>query len=138
MSLEGINWLAVIVSAVAYFILGALWYSPLLFAKPFIRYRFGEAGMPKNSESGQPLEYLFTFLIELVAAVVLAIFVKMAGAVTLLDGVAVGLVAAVGFAASTSFVYTIFSGPHKMLWVINTGYVLVAFAIMGAILALWV
>jgi hypothetical protein len=136
MSLDGINWLAVIVAAVVYFVLGALWYSPLLFAKPFIRYRFG--GEMPQGQGGQPLEYLVTFIVDLVAAVVLAIFVDVAGAATLIDGIGVGLLAAVGFAATSTFVYNVFSGPHRMLWVIYTGYLLVAFAIMGAILALWV
>jgi hypothetical protein len=31
-----INYPAVAASAVAYWVLGALWYSPLLFARPFI------------------------------------------------------------------------------------------------------
>ncbi len=137
MSLEGINWLAVIVSAVIYFILGALWYSPVLFAKPFIRYRFGGTEMPQTEGGGQPLEYLFTFVAEMVSAFVLALFVRAAGAATLLDGIVVGLAAAVGFAVTSTFVNNMFSGAHKMLWVINSGYVLVAFAIMGALLALW-
>ncbi len=30
-----LNWLAVLVGAVIYFALGALWYSPMLFARPW-------------------------------------------------------------------------------------------------------
>jgi hypothetical protein len=136
MTLEGVNWLAVIVSAIAYFILGALWYSPLLFANLFVKYR----GVPAEQlqSQGQPIEYLLTFIGDLVMALVLAILIKAAAAGTLLDGIVVGVVVAAGIAATSTFIYTIFAGPHRGLWAIYSGYQLVAFAIMGAILAIWV
>jgi RsiW-degrading membrane proteinase PrsW (M82 family) len=133
MSLEGMNWLAVIVSGIVYFALGALWYSPILFAKPFTRYR----GEIKPEDQGNAQDYLLTLIADLVAAFVLALFVKAVNAGSLMDGIRVGLVAGAGFAAAASIVYTIFSGPHKMLWVIYSGYLLVAYSAMGAILALW-
>jgi hypothetical protein len=132
LSLEGINWLAVIVSAVVYFVIGALWYG-FLFTKPFIRYR----GEIKPDDQGNLRDYALTFAADLVAAIVLAVILNAAGAVTLLDGVIVGIVVAVGFALSSSFVYTIYSGPHKLLWVIYSGYLMVAYVIMGAILVSW-
>jgi Protein of unknown function (DUF1761) len=35
--LSQLNWLAILVAAVAYFMLGALWYSKLLFANTWIK-----------------------------------------------------------------------------------------------------
>jgi hypothetical protein len=135
---DGINWLAVLVSAVIYFVLGALWYSPLLFANIFMRYRgLTREDMQSQSGGGMRLDYLFPMLTGLIIAVVLAVLVNLANAVPLLDGVGVGVLAAVGFAATSTLTYTVFSGPHKGLWVIYTGYQLVGFAIMGALLALW-
>jgi hypothetical protein len=131
MDLATLNWLAIIVSGVAYFFLGALWYSPLLLGKLFLRYR-GEIG-----EGGQPIEYLLTLVNGLVAAAVLAIIVRLADAATLVDGLGMGLLVAVGFVLTTSLTFTIFSGPHKMLWVIYSGYKLVGFVLMGVILTLW-
>jgi hypothetical protein len=131
LDLSTLNWLAVIVAGLAYFFLGALWYSPLLFAKPFIKYR-GEI-----TDGGQPIDYLLTLVCDLAAALVLAIFVRLAGAETLGHGIAVGLAAAAGFAISNTFVFSIFNGVRKELWLIESGYVLVAYAVMGALLALW-
>lgn len=135
MILPTLNVLAVIVAGIVYFILGAVWYSPLLFAKPFMRYR----GMTQEEiqGAGQPTDYLITLVNALVAALVLAVIVKLAGATSLIDGVLIGLLAVIGLAATSSLTYTIFSGPHKMLWVIYSGYQLVAFALMGVILTLW-
>jgi uncharacterized protein DUF1761 len=135
MTLEGINWLAAIVAGAIYFGLGALWYSPLLFAKPFMKYR----GLTSEEiqRSGQPTDYLLALITDLVAALGLAVIIKLANAATLVDGLGVGILVALVFASTSSLKYTIFSGPHKGLWVIYSGYQIVGFAIMGAILALW-
>jgi hypothetical protein len=130
LDLSTLNWLAIIVAGVAYFLLGALWYT-VLFAKPFQKYR------GTIEDGGQPLDYILTLVCDLAAALVLAIFVRLAGATTLEHGVAVGLAAAAGFAISNSFVFGIFNGVRKELWLIESGYTLVAYAVMGAILALW-
>lgn len=130
LDLSTLNWLAIIVAGVVYFLLGALWYT-LLFAKPFQKYR----GVIE--EGGQPIDYILTLVCDLAAALVLAIFVQLAGAMTLEHGVAVGLAAAAGFAVANSFVFGNFNGVRKELWLIDAGYTLVGYAVMGAILALW-
>jgi hypothetical protein len=135
MTLEGINWLAAIVAGALYFGLGALWYSPLLFANLFMKYR----GMTSEQiqASGRPTDYLLALITDLVAAIVLAVFVNTVNVTTLVDGLGIGLVVALGFAATSALKYTIFSGPHKGLWLIYSGYQMVGFAVMGVILALW-
>ena len=36
--LSSLNWLHVLVATVAYFAIGAIWYSPVLFAKPWQKF----------------------------------------------------------------------------------------------------
>lgn len=134
MSLQDLNWLAIIIGGVLYFVLGALWYSPLLFAKPFMKYRVKPG---EQLDGGQPTEYLITLVNALITAVAVAIVVRLAEASTPVDGAAVGLLLAIGIAATTSLTYTIFSGPHKGLWLIYSGYKVVGFMIMGALFAVW-
>src|SRR5436190_20781506 len=63
-----VNYLAVLVAAVAVFVLGWLWYSPLLFFKPWMRLR----GMdPEAAMAGAKMP-AGKLLIELVRCVVLA------------------------------------------------------------------
>lgn len=135
MTLPSLNILAVAVAGVLYFVIGALWYSPLLFSKVFVKYRLkpGET----LEDSGNPAEYGMTLVAALIAALLLAIAVKTAGATTIVEGAVVGAAAALGLAATSSFTYTIFSGPHKMLWVIYTGYQVVAFIVMGILFVVW-
>lgn len=130
---QSINMLAVIVAGVAYFMIGGLWYSPPLFTKPFMRYR----NATEAELGGHSIEYVLTFVSSIVVAFVLAGVVGLVGATTLTDGLLLGVLVATGFALTASFTFTVFSGPHKMLWVIYGGYMLVGYAVMGAILALW-
>lgn len=132
--LEGVNWLAVIAAGLLYFGLGALWYSPLLFAKPFIRFRGGMEAI----ENGNPAEYGLVFVADFVSASVLALILNAVNPANALDGALVGVIVGAGIAVASGFVFTVFSGPHKGLWLIYTGYQLVAFTLMGVILTLWV
>lgn len=133
MVLENLNWVAVGVAGLVYFIIGALWYT-VLFVKPFMRYRVKPG---ETLESGTPADYLVALLTDAISALVLAILIVLTGTVTLLDGVGLGLVAGVGLASTATLKYTIFNGPPKMLWAIDSGYIVVGFAVMGAILAAW-
>jgi hypothetical protein len=130
--LSSLNYLAIIVAAVIYFIFGAVWYGAIV-NKPFVKYR----GDIPPEEQGTPLEYFLTFVCDLAAAFVLAIVLRLAGATTLEHGVLTGLAMAAGFVLSSTFVFGVFHGVRKELWVIETGYVVIAFAVMGALLALW-
>lgn len=134
MSIDNINWLAVIVSAAAYFVLGAVWYG--VFSKPFLKYRL-YGGMTEKDIQGNPSDYLATAVADVITAVMLAVIIRATGAASLLDGVWVGFLVALGFVATTSFVFTIFSLPNKGLWLIYAGYQFVAFSIMGGILGAW-
>ena len=76
-----INYPAVAASAVAYWVLGALWYSPLLFARPFIALKGWTpeqlAAIQAQSHAG---EIGLAFVTSLLLAYVLAHFVKFTGA----------------------------------------------------------
>lgn len=135
MILQNLNWLAIIVAGVVYFVMGALWYSPVLFANLFMKYR----GLTREEiqGSGNPADYLLTLVGDLVSALVLTIVLQLAQPVSVTDGIAVGLLVALGFALPSALTYTVFSGPHKMLWAIYSGYQLAGFTVMSIILTLW-
>ena len=76
-----INYPAVFASGLAYWVLGALWYSPVLFARPFIALKGYSpeqvAAMRAESHAG---EMGLALVSSLVLAYVLAHFVKFTGA----------------------------------------------------------
>lgn len=136
MSLESINILAVIVAAVLYMIVGALWYSPLLFGNLWIRL------LGKTSEeigaNTSPTIYLFPMVGAVVAALVLSLISHALGVKTLVDGAALGGLVWLAFVATSTLTYTVFEGPPQSVWLLYNGYQLVAYVLMGALLGAWV
>jgi uncharacterized membrane protein len=130
--LSSLNYIAIIVAGVVYFVLGAVWYGAIV-NKPFLKYR----GDISDDTGAAPLDYLFVFVCQLAQAFVLAIVMRLAGATTLEHGIAVGLAMAAGFGISNTFVYGNFHGVRRELWLLESAYVLIAFVVMGALLALW-
>jgi hypothetical protein len=131
-----VNWLAVLVSGIVIFVLGGLWYSPLLFAKKWVAL-MGKTEAELKAAAGGAAPYVLVFICALATSFVLAVIINHFPPYNAARGVFVGALCWAGFAAPTSFGTATFSGTPKALWAINTGYNLVSFAIAGAILAAW-
>jgi hypothetical protein len=139
MTLPPINYVAVLVAGILIFILGGLWYSPVLFAKPWM------AAMGRTEEDlrsavanrSTPLMYLSVFIAGTITAWVLAIVVRMFNADDAISGAITGALCWVGFAGATSFGTSLFSLQPTRLWAINSFYNLVSMKIAGALLAVW-
>jgi hypothetical protein len=133
---NGINQLAVLESAVVIFMLGGLWYSPVLFAKRWVALQ-GRSMEEMRAMSTGPIMYVEVFICGLLTALVLAVVIEHYGAATISGGALVGALCWVGFAGATSYGSSLFSFKPKALWAIDSGYNLVSFVVAGAILALW-
>lgn len=132
MATSPIPWLAVIVCAVSTFVLGGLWYGPL-FGKPWMR---ASGVTPEQAAQGNmPMIFGLSFLLQLLAAFVLAMFIGADSTV----GFAVGASASVGacWVAPALGVIYLFEQRGFAHWAINAGYHTVAFTVMGVILGLW-
>lgn len=128
--LADVNYLAVVVAAIATFILGGLWYAPFLFGNAWKRVNgFTDADLAKRS---MPATFGAAFILQLISALVLAFFVGQEA--TAHYGALFG--AHVGLAwVLTSFGVTYaFEGRPLSLLMINGGYHVVSFVVMGTIL----
>jgi hypothetical protein len=137
-----INYLAVLVAGIVIFVLGGLWYSPVLFAKRWIALqgRTEEQMRAQAAAANMPVMYLSAFICGLVTAWALAmILAHVANSMTLNvgRGALVGAMCWLGFAAATSYGTALFSGKPKQLWLIDSTYNLVSFVLAGIILAVW-
>jgi hypothetical protein len=139
MHLPQVNYLAVLVSGIVIFILGGLWYSPVLFAKRWIALqgKTEEQLKADAASASMPVLYLSALICGLVISWVLAIILNHFSDITPLRGVMVGALCWLGFAGATTFANALFSMKPKALWLIDSGYNLVCFVIAGAILAAW-
>jgi hypothetical protein len=141
MGFPHVNYLAVLTAGVVIFILGGLWYSPLLFANRWMALMgMTEADMKAAYEKNakmMPLQYLIVFFCGLLTAFMLALVVTHFPNPSPLHGALVGAGCWLGFAGSTSFGTALFSLKPKELWAINSGYNLVSFIVAGLILGAW-
>jgi hypothetical protein len=136
----GVNLWAVLVAAVACMILGFLWYSPLLFAKPWMRlmgYDQTDKAKQEEMRKGAGKLYAFSFLCSLVAALVLGRIIHISTIHSALHGVKMGAGVWLGFVTTVQLTDALFSKKPLKLYLINTGYQLACFLAMGAILAVW-
>jgi hypothetical protein len=128
-----LNWVAIIVAAIIPMVLGALWYSPILFADPWMR----AVGRTREELGDASLGYLLSAIAALVSAYALARIVKWAEVDDLWNGALLGVFVWAGFVATVLAVTTFFAGRPRTLWLINAGYQLVALVLMGALLGAW-
>lgn len=131
-----VNHLAVLVSGLLYWILGAVWYG--LFSDRFVALmRWTPEDLARLQAQGSGRELALAFGASVLAAYVLAHFVRHVGARNFLDGALTGFWAFVGFVLTTNLSTVIFEGRPSGLYLINMGYNLVALVLMGALLAVW-
>jgi hypothetical protein len=134
-----LNWLAILVTGIVIFLLGGLWYSPILFAKKWIALqgRTEEEMKAQAAASNMPVMYMSAFIGSFLVAWAMAVMVAQFAPAGVFGGIHVGLICWLGFAAATSYSTALFSGKPKQLWLIDSAYNLVSFLIAGAILAVW-
>jgi hypothetical protein len=133
-----INYAAVAVSAIIYWVLGGLWYSPLLFGGKFIEImRWSPEQLARIQSEGAGLQLALAFVGSLVAAYVLAHIVRYAGAEDAVGGAKTGLWLWLGLIVTSNLNTVFFEFRPLGLYLINMGYHLVGLLSMGALLAVW-
>lgn len=124
-----VNYLAILLAALSAFLLGGLWYSPVLFANRWMALT-GQSEERLKSGS-MPLIFGGAFLLNLIAAYVLAMFV---GPLDVQYAALAGLSVGFCWVATGLGVNYLFERRPLGLWLINAGYFVLQFTIMGAII----
>jgi hypothetical protein len=135
-TLGDLNWLAVIVAAIAYFAVGALWYSPVAFGNTWME----AGGLNLEGDGPGAAIYAVPLIGSLLSAIALGMLAEATGTDTPGEGVVLGVVAAVGFAFAISLVTATFEStkPKPMVWgAINAGYHIVGILVASAIIGAW-
>jgi hypothetical protein len=131
-----INWLAVLVAAVAYFMLGALWYSKALFANSWIKAANINMSDP-NMRKGIAQIMVTSFILMFIASVGLAVIISRVGASGWMTGLKVGLLASICFSATGISISYLYEKKPMTLHMINCLYHVVGCSIAGIIIAVW-
>ncbi len=131
-----VNYLAVLVAAIANMIIGALWYSPVLFGTSWM----GLVGKTEEDlrKDSSPIPYIIAFVSSLVMAFVLSHIIDYVYADSLIEGMQTGFWIWMGFTATTFAANYAFQRQSTKLYLIDALYYLVGLLVMGIILAVWV
>ena len=132
-----INFLAVLVAALATFFIGALWYLPLLFGKLWMKTHGYTHEKMQEMQKTAMRAYAVSLFCYLVMATVLVMLVGMTNATTVSQGMGLGFLCWLGFAAIIGLTANMFSEKPLSTYLIDAGYQLVYLLAMGAILAVW-
>jgi hypothetical protein len=130
------RYFAALPAAVVFWVIGALWYGQI-FSEAWL------AGIGKTAEQlmqetkGSPLPYIIGFGAIFVMCCMLTWLIGRLEARTLVGGVKLGALCAIGFCAALLALNYGFEKRSVTLWLINAGYALVGLTIAGAIIGAW-
>ncbi len=123
-----ISFWAVFLASIVYMLVGAIWYSPFTFGKLWVR----ESHLTQQQLQNQTRAMPASWLSSIVMGYVLAYFMLETSRIDLLGGLWVALLAWAGFVASTWILNVLYSGRSIVLFLLDTGYRLVALLAMAA------
>jgi hypothetical protein len=127
-----INYLAILAAGIASMLVGFAWYSRALFGPAWAKYRGIDMHDPKLGGV-----YAATFAATLLSAFALGVLVVRIHPGGVLGGLKLGLLVWLGFTMTVQLTAALFSHKNRTLFFIDTGYQLVCYLAMGAILGGW-
>ncbi len=140
MTFMNVNLWSVLAAAVATMVVGFLWYSPMMFARPWMvemGYDPDDKAKAEAMQKGAGKSFALSFIASLASAFVLAKVLQVAWVNTPLHGMKWGFAIWLGFVTTVQWTAMLFGKQSTRLYLINTGYQLVCYLAMGAILGVW-
>jgi hypothetical protein len=140
LQMHNLNLWAILVAAISTMVVGFLWYSPLLFAKPWMKemgYDPNDKAKTEEMKKTAGPAYAWSFVASLVSAFTLALILHGLRGEDLHFGLMVSFHVWLGFVATVQLTGALFMKQSMKLFAINTGYQLVCYLVMGAILTAW-
>jgi multidrug transporter EmrE-like cation transporter len=123
--------MAVWVAAIAFFAWGALWYA-LLFGNQWM------AALGKTPPVSAPTTYLWSFVLGLILSYATGIaLTRHPEDQSLPQGISFAVFMGIGLYATQTLNHVIYEDGSMTLWIINTAYTVIGFAIIGAVIGAW-
>ena len=122
--IPNVNYLAVLIASVIYSFIGALWYSPLMFGKIWMKSMgLTRTDIEREKNKGSIWKfYLANFLSNIVLVYILAVFLGVSNATSILGGMFLALLVWLGFIATVSVSRILWEGKSLKLYIINAAY----------------
>ena len=137
-ALSQLNYVAVLVTAVVGFVLGWLWYSPLLFVRAWMaEMEISEEAMKAKAAKGMAGFLIKGFLYTLVSTFGLAVLIESRAPVNVVKGAGIGAFVALLLVGARMLNGAVWEQRSAKLMAIVIGYEVVLFTVQGAILGVW-
>ena len=133
---DNLNYWAILVSGVTYWIIGGVWYAAIFTKQYQAALNFNEE-TKKKADKDFPKALVAHFSSGLLTSFFLANFVRVTGSSSFWDGLVCGFVVWLAIAFTINFNYFMFEKKPIAWFLINIGFFLVAFTVMGGILTVW-
>jgi hypothetical protein len=129
-----LNWLAIVVAAVAWFAFSAVWYSI-----PPLSEAWQRAAKVNPAAEAPPLAKLLgpTFVGYFVTTIVIALLARATSAQTVADGLVLGVTLGVGFGMVGALVSQLYETKGSTYWLINGLNAVIAYSIVAVIVTVW-
>ena len=132
-----LNWWAILVAALAYFILGAVWYSKALFGTKWARLVKLDMSNP-DLKKGMGKMMVSTFILIFIICFGLSLVIRMVKFDdTYLYGIKLGLLTGFAFATTAVSITYVYENKPANLYLINSGYHVIGHVLAATILVLW-
>lgn len=131
------NFVSILVAAVVAFLIGGLWYSPVLFAKQWVAAHEYTPEQTAKLKKDAPKAYGISFILFLIMAFILQMVLNHLDAHTWQLGAIWAAHIWLGFAMTIGLMANLYAGRKFSLFLIDTGYQLLYLVVMGAILGQW-
>ncbi len=134
-----LNLVPVVIAGVINMVLGALWYSPLVVGKLWMRSmgKTDEELKQEFSSTSMAFTYIVNTVASLLFAYVLAHLIKFSQINTFSQGVMIGFWVWLGFVVTTVIPGYMYESKPKMLYFLFIIYQLISITLMGGFLAIW-
>jgi hypothetical protein len=136
-ALTSLNLIPILVVAGLGFLIGAVWYSPLLFVKAWLEEMKITPEMTKDRSKGMAKAMIPAFLLTVLSTVTLATLLALCRVASPLKGAEFGLLVGMGLVAAREGTNAGFEKRTLRHYVIVAGHDVVLLVVQGAILAVW-
>ena len=133
LTFSDLNWLAIIVAALVFFGLAAIWYQPAVMGRKWM----AAAGVEPSGTGPNPLVYVGTLVAYFIMALVLAMIAQAAGASSFGDGLVLGLATGIAFVAGQAWINANYEGRSMNMVIANGGIGLIGHVVMAVIVTVW-
>jgi hypothetical protein len=133
--IASLNYIHILVAALAYFIIGALWYS-VLFQKPWMA-AIGAKAPTEEAKKGMPLMFAITFVLNFVICFAVAVVLHFVQPMSIVPAVKVGALLGACFVGTSCAMNNMYAQRPVVLTLIDAGYHVAGIIMTSVLLTLW-